>query len=179
MKILLIAEETTENLSPFGITLGEKFDKNIQINKLSENTFEVNPAKPISYFISYMVLLNKNELVSKIVGISDTFKNDDYCYSSKDIYSKLENALIEKYGKTQHNFDFLHSDAIWKNSNEYKMSLIKKERTHSSYWIISKNTIVLEEQADSNGCYLKLSYEKNDLIDEIIKDKSKKDKDSL
>lgn len=176
---LLIAEEVNIKLSPFGITLGDKFDKNIQIIKLSDDTFEVNPSKPISYFATYMVLLNKDELVSKIIAISDTFKNDDYCASSKNSYSKLEDTLTEKYGKAKHNFDFLHSGSIWKESKYYKMSLINNERTHSTYWIINKNTIVIEEKADSNGCYIKLSYENNDLIDAIIKDKDKKDSNSL
>lgn len=179
ISISSIAEEVNTKLSPFGITLGDKFDKNIQIIKLSEDTFEVNPSKPISYFNTYIVLLNKDELVSKIIAISNTFKNDDYCTSSKNSYSKLEDTITEKYGKAKHNFDFLHSDSIWKESRYYKMSLINNQRTHSTYWITNINTIVLEENADSNGCYIKLSYQNNDLVDAIIKDKDKKDSNSL
>lgn len=179
INILLIAEEVTSNLSPFGITLGEKFDKNLQISKLSEDTFTVNPTKPISYFISYIVFLNQNELVSKIVGISDTFKNDDYCTSSQSSYLKLENILTEKYGKPKHNFDFLHSGSIWKENKYYKTSLINNQRTHSTYWIINNNTIVLDEKADYNGCYIKLSYESDELMKKLIKDNDKKDLNSL
>ena len=177
---LSITEEINKNLSPFGINLGHKFDKNIQISELKENIFIVNPSKPISYFSEYLVFVDKNQLVSKVVAISDKFKDDDYCHYSKSIYSKLEDTITEKYGKSQHNFDFLLIGAIWKESRDYKMSLIKNERTHYTTWLINKIFYIsLEEDADVYGCYIKLSYQKNDLIDAIIQDKDKKDSDSL
>lgn len=176
---MLMSEEIIKTLSPFGITMGEKINKNIQLANLSGNIFVVNPDKPISDFSSYMVLLNKQELVSKVMALTTVFKNDDYCYASKRTYLKLEELINNKYGKATKRYDFLHADSIWKDNKDYKTSLRLNQRSHIVFWSFNDYTIILEEQADYEGCYIQLTYEKDDLIKEIIKDKTDKDSKSL
>ena len=174
-----------KNLSPFGIELGNTIKPTIKLTDLrnSDIKFINNPPKPVSLFSTYAVQLNKNKDVIKVIGLTKTFEDDDYCYKSQEVYLKIENLLTKKYGKPTSKSNYLSSDSIWTNSREYKMSLVQNERFHYSKWDAVKNfsniQIYMEEGADRKGCYVKLIYSDNTLSKEQNEEKEKADIDSL
>jgi hypothetical protein len=98
----------------------------------------------------------------------------------------LAAALSEKYGKPTKTFDFLHSRSIWKESNEFAMSLRQHERTLSDYWEALPGKLpdsiasiaLVAYGASQTNTYLTLNYEFSNL-DSCISHDKQKDKDAL
>lgn len=174
-----------DKIIPFGIELGKPLDKSITYENLSNSNIKMinNPPKPISLFITYAVSLNKTNKVTTVIGVGETKKNDEYCFNSKTTYTKVENILRKKYGIPSEQLDTLVRDSIWSESKYYKMSLVQNERYHITVWSsIASNEnieISLEEQATTEGCYIKIIYMNKHLNLKQAEEKEKSDLNSL
>lgn len=172
-------------ISPFGITINDTLHKSIKYTTIenSDMLMVTNPPNPIKIFDGYGVLLNNLNKVSIISAIGNIHENDNYCYTSQEEFKEIENLLIKKYGKPTTNLDYIDSEALWKESKYYKMSIINKERLHINIWKSIKKfpniEVSLQEKATKNGCYIHLIYTHKELNKKITENKSKYNSDSL
>jgi hypothetical protein len=171
-----------KELKPFGITLNKSLNKSLNIKKEGNIIIVLNPPKPVNLFNLYAVLL-KNNKVMTVIAVGNTYFNDDYCFSSQQDFAKVEKILTKKYGKPTNVQNYLSYDAIWSEPRYYKMSIIKNERFHYTEWNNIKEypnqRIYLEEDANDDGCYIKLMYKDKRLNKENEKAKEKENEEAL
>ena len=182
---MLLEASGIKQIEPFGIKLNQPLNKSIVFKDISDSDMKIidNPPKPVSLFTLYGASLNKFKKVTTVVGVGKTYEDDDYCFSSKADFTKIENILTKKYGAPSKNSDFLFYDSIWKDAKDYKMSFVKNERLHYTSWDAipeyPNTKIHLEESADRTGCFVKLVYKDKQLNLEQTKEQEKSDINSF
>lgn len=130
-------------------------------------------------FELYSVIITPLSGLCKISLVSKDVETNSYGSELSSKYSELKGTLSGKYGPVKMEYDFLMSGSIWKNSNEWMMSLRQKERTLAAFWDKKTSSlndslsgISLEAKALSqNKGYIILSYE-FDNIDACIAERS-------
>jgi len=181
---MLLANETKQ-IEPFGIQLNKQLNKSIITSDIAGSDMKIlsNPPKPVSIFITYGLSLNKSNKVSIVVGIGKTHTNDTYCYGSQAQFTKVENILTKKYSAPSKSTNYLYHDSIWKESRDYKTSIVKNERSHYATWDNIPNhaniAIYLEEGATRQGCFIKLIYKDKKLSNEQTKEQDTADAESF
>lgn len=181
---ILFANENKQ-IEPFGIKLNQKLEKSIITSDITDSDIKIisNPPKPVSLFTTYALSLNKLSKVSLVMGIGKTHKNDTYCFSSQAEFTKVENILTKKYNAPSKSSNYLFHDSIWKESRDYKTSIVKNERRHYATWDNIPNheniSIYLEEGATRQGCFIKLIYKDKNLSSEQKKEQDTADAESF
>lgn len=130
--------------------------------------YEIKVPEPNNEFESYTAVATPRTGVCKVTGIGRTHQNDDYGSDTRSSFTSLRGRLSQRYGSS-HDFDFLRSGAIWKESREWVWSIYKHERTLASFWVPSEGAtlpaplraVTLEAKSvnPSSGAYLTLTYE--------------------
>jgi hypothetical protein len=182
--ILSIATALILNLNvafagPFGL------DKGMTLDNLKKQT-ELTPGnQPFIYtaknllnghpdFGQYLLVVTPDYGLCKVSASSKNISTDSSGIDLKEYHKQLNEALVAKYGSASEIFDFLKAGSIWKEPHYWMMSLIKKDRALTTFWIPSKNTalpdalstISLEALAlNTNSGYVRLTYEFDNMSD--------------
>lgn len=152
----------------------------------SPYVFEITVPTPNGEFESYMATATPETGVCKVSGLGRTHRNDSYGTNTKRAYQALKTALRARYGASK-DFDFIVSNALWKDSNEWVWSIYKEERYLASFWDIENGStlptgvtsVTLEVKAiSSTSPYITLRYE-FDNIDRCLKIVSDKESQGL
>ena len=123
-------------------------------------------------FEIYSIILTPQQGLCKISAGGKDVNTSSFGDELKNKHRDLVAALSNKYGSPGNNFDFLRSGSIWKDSQDWMMALLKKERTLASYWSAPERanlpdsllSIALETAALSGSKgYVRLSYEFDNL----------------
>lgn len=91
-------------------------------------------------FESYTVIVTPEQGLCKMQALSKDIETSSFGTELESKYQTLTNALSEKYGTPTKNYDFLRAGSIWKDSQDWMMGLLKKERTLTAFWINEGNT---------------------------------------
>jgi len=178
---------------PFGLCMGQSLDEikkltgESNVKEVSKDFYELHTVpKPHPSFSTYIVLIDSEIGVCKVNAISDDIITSVYGTELKSQFEAIQSQLEKTYGKEK-KYDFLSAGSIWRESNDWMMGLLKKERFLSSYWTLKEsdesnkviklrniNTISLQATAISQEKgYISLGYEFNNFQDcaKKIKDK--------
>jgi hypothetical protein len=80
-----------------------------------------------------MVVVTASQGLCKVGGIGRTIQSSSFGTEIHDEFDQLEEALEKRYGKHKA-FDFLRAGSIWDDSQDWMMSLAKKERRLAAFW---------------------------------------------
>jgi hypothetical protein len=157
----------TAMAGPFGVTMGKPVAIYAGRPSTVKGVYKVTAPQPYSEFESYSVVATASSGVCKIWGIGRDHSNDRYGTDVRSAYDRLKSILDSKYGKSEE-FSYLKSGALWKDSNEWVMSIRQKERTVITFWSVKDGpplpdglvSISLEIKATSSDtAYIDLTYE--------------------
>lgn len=125
---------------PFGLEKGmslKQLSKIMKVKNVNNTyTYRTNKVpKPYNDVESYQLYISPREGLCGIRAISKTINTSAYGDDLLYKFNKVEAALISKYGASD-SYDYLKEDSIWKEPNEWTMSLLQKERVLSAYWSV-------------------------------------------
>lgn len=152
---------------PFGVSMGQPITGLRPTSTETRNVFRIVAPQPNEEFESYWVVASPETGVCKVWGTGKDHANDRYGSDVRDAYRRIKAVLAGKYGSSDE-VSFLRSGALWKDENEWVMSVRQKERTLITYWLGKEGSslpadivaISLEVRAVSNDTsYLTLTYE--------------------
>lgn len=89
---------------------------------------------PHSAFESYIYTVTAGAGLCRITAVGKPVATSVFGGELRSEYASLKEALGAKYGKPTNDFDFLRQGSIWDESNDWMMSLLKKERSLAVYW---------------------------------------------
>lgn len=118
----------------FGIQQGTPISRLNIVEKISPNYYSVNVPQPNDEFESYMVIATPGAGVCKVTGIGKTLDADRYGSQARQKFGSLREALTNRYGEPEHQFDFIRSGALWTGAHEWAASIHQNERTYTSFW---------------------------------------------
>ncbi|MCD0156303.1 hypothetical protein [Deinococcus sp. 6GRE01] len=125
------------DIQPFGIKPGTSIDQLIKMGATPSSTpgyYRINKVPtPNSAFEFYTIKASPKQGVCRISGVGVTIKNDPPGSSTRNSFNSLKAALVSKYGSSE-DFDFIDSNSIWKNSNDWMMSIKEEDRYLTSFW---------------------------------------------
>jgi hypothetical protein len=152
---------------PFGVGMGDPITKYRGRPSVTQGAYKITVPKPNDEFESYTALATPKTGICKVWGIGRDHDNDRYGNGVRSAYDRLVKLLTEKYG-SGNEISFLRSGALWKDTDEWVMSIKQKERTVAYFWSPTNGSnlpenlvgISLEVNAtSSNSSYLDLTYE--------------------
>ena len=117
---------------PFGIEMGTPLDK-FEMESPGPKAILKSVPKPHPAFETYGVWASKGSGTCLIMGLSKTYDNDRYGAAVQSDFAKFADALAERYG-TKASADFLKPGALWKEPNEWVMSIYQNERLFGTEW---------------------------------------------
>lgn len=129
---------TTVQAGPFGFSQGETVEalsKKIKLKPTdSKYSFTaVTVPSPHADFDDYRLIITPQHGLCKIIAWTPETKMNSFGNEAVSKFNNLENALSSKYG-TGKRYDFLQSGSIWRESADWSMSLLKKERSLVTFW---------------------------------------------
>lgn len=156
---------------PFGIDMGDSF------SKLEEKGFAplqldtvgyyfVTPKEMHPDFDIYLVRIDASEGVFFIKAVGKNISDNQYGTNTKFKFRDIRNALETNYGKSELT-DILLPRALWKNADDWLMSIRQSERIYFTVWESKVGSVIPPEfksiylavQADSSTKgYLVLEY---------------------
>lgn len=175
------------NAGPFGTKMGDAKETYLDLQEVNQNEpgfemyYTTKVPKRHSLFQAYILKFGNTGLVS-VSGFSKSFDNDRYGRGALRAYDNIKKQLTEKYGVSK-NFEFLNQNGLWKDEDEFAMSLVHNERQHGCEW--TKNLpddlklirlMLIGESSDSIKIGLLYEYTNIDSANEI---NEKIEKDSL
>lgn len=102
--------------------------------KESENLYLLDRApKPNDAFEQYGLVISPTVGLCVVRGVGKTTQTNDYGHQLQASYDVMKDALTAVYGKPK-TYDFLMPGSIWKDSNDWMMSLYKQDRTLAAEW---------------------------------------------
>ena len=155
----------------FGITMGQSVTALHIIKTIRPNVYKITVPLPNREFESYYVFATKKQGVCKVVASGRDHNDDRYGADTKLSYNKIKEGLSTKYG-TFEEFDFLRDGALWRDSNDWVMSIKQHERTLRVFWVSDVNSnlptevqgIDLSVEAtEIDSSYIRLGYEFSNL----------------
>lgn len=155
--------------APFGLKVGMSLADVIKVSgqpeKLGDNFYSFKKV-PIPYagFADYLMVITPQNGLCKVIGFGKPIATSAYGDAIRDEFSSTKESLISKYGKPEGDFNFLRSGSIWKDSNEWTMSLLKEERILAVAWGPLetngvKNIMLKAKAKNLNSGYITLAYE--------------------
>ena len=152
---------------PFGIAEGTPTTQ-LQIEEDRGDYFYIiKPPKTHSNFEAYTALSTPEQGVCRLSGLGFTLENDAYGNRARDLFQFLTDQLSSKYGKSKI-FDYLRVGSIWREPQEWAISINKNERSYNRYWDKEEKStlssglrsVTLSTKAlDSNRTYIVITYE--------------------
>lgn len=141
---------------PFGIAMGTPIARLIVIKKTAPGIYLVTPPKTHPEFPEIVVKATAAHGVCAVKAIGKSHDNDAYGTGVRDAFSEVRTEVDQTYGHSTMT-DFLRPDAIWKEPDEWVMSIMQHARYYMSTWGGSKRTKVLPNDVD--GILLQVSAE--------------------
>ncbi|MEB6679903.1 hypothetical protein [Acinetobacter lwoffii] len=155
--------------APFGLKVGMSL---AEVKKVSgpaevlEKNYYSFKNVPIPYkgFKDYLMVITPKSGLCKVLGFGNPITTSVYGDGVKAEFSTLKESLIKKYGKPIGDYDFLRAGSIWKNPNEWMMSLYREERILTAAWEPKEDNgvenIMLKARATGRSTgVITLSYE--------------------
>ena len=114
---------------------------------------------------------NAGDRHCKVTGYGKDYKNDSYGTDVQVSFRRLKAALTARYAGGK-DYEYLKSDALWKEDNEWNWSILKNERSLTTFWEakygsrmpLGVTNVMLDVRAvNSSATYLVLSYEFSNL----------------
>lgn len=176
---------------PFGLDMGMNIEQlksitNIEGNNNDEVFKCTKVPNPSSIFDAYYISVDGKVGLYRIMAVVNLNQLSNYGDQIKTNFNYIEELINNKYGKGTR-YDFLKANSLWKDPNEWTMSLLKKERVLNDFWLNSDglnmpdhiNSIALAGVAFSRTSGgVSLTYEFTN-IDDAIKNKKNKQGSSL
>lgn len=165
---------------PFGIEFGWTYDqlvasgvKTVGDPYVNNNvkSYLITPVKTHSSFDYYIVRIDEKEGVYSITALG-TVQTSEYGTEAKWAFDNVKGQLTKVYGKS-FDLDVLKFGSIWDEPQDWMMSLVKQDRTCSSYWGFEGRpdhleVVMLELTAENTDeGSLRLEYD-SDKMSEII-----------
>lgn len=161
---------------PFGIEFGMTLDQVKQvatIDSIAKNKlymYFITPNKKSSLIEVYRVNISPKYGVFEVCAFGKYLNSDDYGDKIRSEFDNFVKLIQKNYGEPTAKFDFLRSESIWKEKNEWLTSLRKSERYYTYYWDSKKNNKLIEplgtinleidfEDDYSNNCRIWLTYQ--------------------
>lgn len=173
---------------PFGVEMGwfplDFENAGIALTEFSKSnnitSYYFTPKDSHPSFARYIVRIDSQYGTYDINAKTDSIESSSFGTAVKNEFEEIKDQLAMKYGKPQE-LDFLMPGSIWKEPEDWMMSLYKEERYLFSFWEEDQNnpnTIGLEAIAsDRDSAFLELTYQ-SPQTHEII-ERSKKAKASV
>jgi hypothetical protein len=118
-------------------------------------------------FESYILAFSPEAGLLKIRAVSLTYKTSDDGSELRQKFVTFRDALAEKYGPAEKDFDFCKGNDVECRSEFFMMTLLEKNRYLNSYWTAAKCKMPLHIQTMSidaialgiNKGYIEIAYE--------------------
>lgn len=170
---------------PFGTEMGDppsKFEGLEKYPGLSDFLTTTMPKNHSAFSRYALEFTEKNEL-SRVMALSEAFKNDPAGFRAQSVYSKLKTELSEKYGSPSKVTELLMGGSIWKDPVHFLRGIHAGERKHQCIWEnpgadnLEKIVLMVITSNEKDAC-VGLAYEYTNF--KSSKDKeNKKDRDAL
>lgn len=121
---------------PFGIDKGDNLEKFPGATSDGSQMYEL-PSVPKAHplFTKYSVELVEGIGVCRINARSELFNDDKFGVNAKSDYEKVKAQLVSVYGKGDGgDGEFLRDGALWRDPQDFVMSLKQNERVHQTWW---------------------------------------------
>jgi len=165
---LLCVASTKLDAQAFGVNMGDPVSKyGGKLTQHGKHQYRITVPLPNKEFESYLAYATPETGICKVSGIGRNYENDDYGTDVRVAYGNLRAALTAKYGNAK-SFDFIVSGALWDEPREFVWSILKDERSISSYWDrdegsnIPPNIAIIGlrvKAVSSRATYISLGYE--------------------
>jgi hypothetical protein len=167
--LVLLAAPAVAFAQSFGVTMGAPVTAyHSKMSGSSPYAFQIQVPEPNSEFESYIAIATPSNGICKVTGIGRTHTNDDYGTEIRATFSRMRDALSDKYGANRQ-FDYIKSGALWDKPRDWVWSIYKKERTLVAYWLAENGSslpatieaieLVTRSVSPTSGAYLSLTYE--------------------
>lgn len=122
---------------PLGLEMGTSLNELQAIAKLKpEESYSYSTTSlPNGHpdFNDYRLVITPKHGLCKVSAWSQTISTSVYGTELLSTFDRYFEALTNKYG-TGKRYDFLKAGSIWKESRDWMMSLVKKERSLAAFW---------------------------------------------
>ena len=109
-------------------------------------------------FGMYGVAISSSTGLARVIATTEAIETSVNGDDLKERYNEFLKALESKYGSAK-THDFLRSGSTWGESNDWMMTLLRKERKLQSLWALPGVDITLEAVALTwNSGYLVIRY---------------------
>lgn len=167
--IYIIFQSSAALSGPFGLEMGDTIDNLDAVDSKNPKTALNSVPNPHPLFQHYSIWHSRNIGVCRIVGISKLYENDRYGSKVQSDFDRIKSAMASKYGDGE-KIAFLRSGAIWRDLDEFVMSLHQNERTYAHVWEPAKSSDGEEygiiqlyiEGMSSNAAVMVLEYRSNE-----------------
>ncbi|HOO02692.1 MAG TPA: hypothetical protein PLE76_08260 [Rectinema sp.] len=161
--VFLVAIVSMMTAQSFGIKMGSTLEElaamgcNPTLMEGESYIYYVTPPQPHSLFKTYSVIVSPTYGVYRIFAFTGEISCSQYVTELKDKFSDIKKQLALTYGKSK-DYDYLKYSSIWKEPQDWMMSLYKKDRILTSFWAKESGSnvpndldgIMLEANALSN-----------------------------
>jgi hypothetical protein len=156
---------------PFGLHRGMTKEEVIQIvgkdavKEVKGDRLKLRTVpKPHRAFEFYSLSFSPKDGLLQIIGVGNDIRTNGFGESVHDSFMEMRDAISNTYGQPEFNLDYLKQGSIWRESEDWMIGLVKKERELSAAW--SKHLpsrirgIVLEAKGlSAERGFLELTYE--------------------
>ena len=152
---------------PFGVEQGSSVVDLHPEKTDSKFVFYIQPLRTHPAFEKYLVNTTPETGICSILGIGAAIKNDAFGSETKSKFEDIVYQIESKYGSSKL-YDFLNTKSIWKDQNEWSMSIYKNERTFARMWSVDEkstlsnnvSSILIQVHAlNSSDTYISLNFE--------------------
>ena len=123
----------------FGISMGDQIASISIQEDLGNNLYRIAVPSPHPEFETYVLEATPETGACMVRGVGKDHENDAYGLSVRAAFAGLSKALVERYGQREV-VDFLRSGALWKDTDEWVMSLRQNERAYQEIWETEYNS---------------------------------------
>jgi hypothetical protein len=162
------AQEPQKSSAPFGFTPGMSKAETIKLIGDSHVKLEDKEGAVLldtaplanSTFEDYALLFSAQAGLAKVAAFA-TVKSNQSGEQVRETFNRIESSLVNKYGKPDKHFDFVHSGALFHEDNEFMYSLLKGERSLTSYWKPRDSTTIMlnVDGHSSSEARIQVTYE--------------------
>lgn len=150
----------------FGIQAGAAISSISVKENLGNGSYLITVPTPHPEFSDYVAVASDATGVCLVRGVGKSHDNDRFGNDVRDAFSSISKALGGKYGEHAH-YDFLRIGSIWKDSDEWVMSIVQNERIFQDVWDGESKSVMPEDISEiilgvsaqnSSSSYLVLQY---------------------
>lgn len=131
------SDSSSIKTGPFGLYMGMKVSdfKEGQLEKIVPYVYKISIVpNPHSDFKYYLLMIGPKAGLCCIYASGKTINTSVYGTDLKTAFKEMQEGLTKVYGTPDSSYDFLESGSVWNESNDWMVSLFKKERFLSTFW---------------------------------------------